>query len=75
MDRFANELFTRMSGAKPQLKFRYLKAGFEIVQEHKQAAEAKKVFDYYADLVREIQLQAVVEAARRWAAAGRSACS
>lgn len=61
MDRFANELFTRMSGAKPHLKFRYLKAGFEIVGDHKQAAEAKKVFDYYADLVREIRLQTVVD--------------
>lgn len=61
MDRFANDLFTRMSGAKPQVKFRYLKAGFEIVGEHKQAAEAKKVFDYYKDLVQEITLDAVVD--------------
>lgn len=61
MDRFANDLFTRMSGAKPHLKFRYLKAGFEIVGEHKQAVEAKKVFDYYKDLVQELKLDVLVD--------------
>ena len=61
MDRFANDLFTRMSGAKPHVKFNYLKAGFEIVGEHKQAVEAKKLFDYYKDLVREIKLVAEVD--------------
>jgi hypothetical protein len=60
-DRFANELFTRLSGAKPHIKFNYLKAGFEIVGDHKQAVEAKKVFDYYKDLVREIKLDTVVD--------------
>lgn len=61
MDRFANDLFTRMSGAKPHLKFRYLKAGFEIVGDHKQAGEAKKVFDYYKDLVRELKLETLID--------------
>jgi hypothetical protein len=62
MDRFANQLFTRMSSAKPQIKFRYLKGGFEIVDaDHKQAAEARKVFDYYKDLVTEIKLDVAVD--------------
>jgi hypothetical protein len=61
MTRFANDLFTRMSGAKPHVKFNYLKAGFEIVGDHPRAAEAKKVFDYYKDLVREIKLEAKVD--------------
>jgi hypothetical protein len=60
-DRFANDLFTRLSGAKPHVKFRYLKGGFEIVGEHKQAIEAKKLFDYYKDLVTEIQLDVLVD--------------
>ncbi len=60
-DRFANDLFTRMSGAKPHVKFRYLKAGFEIVGDHKQAIEAKKLFDYYKDLAHEIKLDALVD--------------
>lgn len=53
---FANALFTRMSGLKPTVKFPYLKAGFEIVGDHKQAREARKVYDYYKDLVQEIRL-------------------
>jgi hypothetical protein len=62
MDKFANQLFTRMSSAKPQIKFRYLKGGFEIVDaDHKQAAEARKVFDYYKDLVTEIKLDVAVD--------------
>jgi hypothetical protein len=56
--KFANNLFIKMSGARrpsPHVKFNYLKAGFQVVGDHKQAAEAKKVFDYYKDLVTEIQ--------------------
>ncbi|MBL9077355.1 MAG: hypothetical protein JNL08_07625 [Planctomycetes bacterium] len=60
---FANALFTRMSAVKPQIKHRYLEAGFAIVGDHPQAAEAKKVWDYYADLTRELRLEAVVEGA------------
>jgi hypothetical protein len=55
-DRFANLLFTRMSALKPTVKFRYLKAGFEIVGEHKQAREARQLYAYYQDLIREIKL-------------------
>jgi hypothetical protein len=55
-DLFANTLFTRMSAMKPTVKFRYLKAGFEIVGDHKQAREARKLYDYYKDLVTEIKL-------------------
>jgi hypothetical protein len=53
---FANQLFTRMSGLKPTVKSSYLKAGFEIVGDHKQAREARRVYDYYKDLVSEIKL-------------------
>jgi hypothetical protein len=61
MARFANDLFTRMSGAKPHVKYNYLKYGFEIVGDHPRAYESKKVFDYYKDLVREIRLEAKVD--------------
>ncbi len=54
-DRFANGLFRALSGAKPNVKYRYLKAGLEIVGDHPLANEARKVFDYYNDLVTEIQ--------------------
>lgn len=58
---FANNLFTRASDAKPELKQRYLKAGFEVVGEHKLAREARKLHDYYSDLVTEIKLETRVD--------------
>ncbi|MFY9342581.1 MAG: hypothetical protein WAT39_08830, partial [Planctomycetota bacterium] len=58
---FANQLFTRMSAVKPQIKYRYLDAGFAIVGDHAQASEAKKVWDYYGDLVSELKLVATVD--------------
>ncbi len=59
--KFANAVFTRLSQVKPSIKFRYLKAGIEIVGDHPQAYEARKVFAYYKDLVTEIQLEAKVD--------------
>ncbi|MBX9583205.1 MAG: hypothetical protein K2X87_23105 [Gemmataceae bacterium] len=61
LGKFATNLFVKMSGAKPHVKFNYLKAGFQVVGDHKNAAEAKKVFDYYKDLVTEIRLEALVD--------------
>lgn len=61
MSRFANLLFNRMSSVKPQLKHKYLDVGFEIVGDNKQAAEARKVHDYYKDLVSEIKLVASID--------------
>jgi hypothetical protein len=61
--KFANQLFSRLSSVKPQVKYRYLKAGFEIVGDHKQAFEAKKVYEYYKDLVTEIKLETSVDGA------------
>jgi len=59
--RFANLLFTRMSSVKPDIKFRYLKAGFEITGDHEQTKDAREVWDYYQDLVSEIRLEMVVD--------------
>lgn len=61
LGKFATNLFVKMSGAKPHVKFNYLKAGFQVVGDHKNAVEAKKVFDYYKDLVTEIRLEALVD--------------
>ncbi len=61
MAKFANALFTRMSGLNPAVKFRYLHGGFEVVGDHKQAHEARKVYDYYKDLVTEIKLDAALD--------------
>jgi len=62
---FANSLFTRMSALKPTVKFQYLKAGFEIVGDHKQARDAKRVYDYYKDLVSEIKLVTRIDGSAR----------
>ena len=61
MARFANNLFTRMSPIKPEIKFRYLKGGFEIVGEHPRAYEAKNLYDYYKDLVHEIKFSVNID--------------
>ena len=60
-DRFANALFTRMSAVSPSCKFRYVEAGFKLVGDNPQAEEARKVYNYYKDLVTEIQLVARVD--------------
>lgn len=64
-DRFANLLFQRLSSVKPSIKFRYLKHGFEIVGDNPAAKEAKEVFDYYADLLHEVGLEAVIDGSNR----------
>jgi hypothetical protein len=60
-EQFANNMFTRARSAKPELKYRYLKSGFEIVGDHKMAREARKLLDYYGDLVSEIKLEAKID--------------
>ena len=57
VDMFANALFTRMSGLSPAVKFSYLDAGFEVAGDAEQALEARKVYDYYQDLITEIKLR------------------
>jgi hypothetical protein len=61
MGRFANQLFTRMGTVQPQAKYRFLKAGFEIVGDHPRAQEAKKSFEYYNDVTSEIKLVAEID--------------
>lgn len=61
MTKVANNMFTRMSPIKPEIKFRYLRGGFEIVGDHPRAWEAKNLYDYYKDLVSEIKLHVAVD--------------
>ena len=61
----ASNLFARMSSASPAIKFRYVKQGLAIVGDHKLAREAKGVFDYYSDLVTEIQLRTSIDGSDR----------
>jgi hypothetical protein len=61
MDMFTSGLFTRMGSAAPAIKLRYVREGLEIVGDNKLAHEAHKIYDYYKDLVTEIQLEALVD--------------
>ena len=61
MAKVANNMFTRMSPIKPEIKFRYLRGGFVIVGDHPRAWEASNLYDYYKDLVSELKLQVVVD--------------
>jgi len=58
---FANSIFTRMSNLNPAVKFRYVKAGLEIVGDHPRARDAREVADYYGDLVTEIKLETTID--------------
>ena len=61
VSKVANNLFTRMSPIKPEIKFGYLRGGFEIIGDHPRATEAKALYDYYKDLVSEIKLEVAVD--------------
>ena len=61
ISKVANNLFTRMSPIKPEIKFGYLRGGFEIIGDHPRATEAKALYDYYKDLVSEIKLEVAVD--------------
>ncbi|QEG20449.1 hypothetical protein [Mariniblastus fucicola] len=61
MAKFANNMFTRMSPIKPEIKFRYLRGGFAIVEDHPRAWEARGLYEYYGDLVSELKLVAELD--------------
>ena len=61
MAKFANNMFSRMSPIKPEIKFRYLRGGFAIVEDHPRAWEARGLYDYYHDLVSELKLVAELD--------------
>jgi len=61
MASFANAIFTRMGSAAPAVKYRYVREGLAIVGDHDLAAEARKLADYYGDLVTEIQFRATID--------------
>jgi hypothetical protein len=62
---FANALFSRMSAASPEIKVRYLRSGFMVVEDHPDAREARDVFTYYQDLITELELQVQVDGSDR----------
>jgi len=65
LDMFTSGLFTRMGSAAPAIKLRYVREGLSIVGDNKLAHEARKIYDYYKDLVTEIRLEALVDGSDR----------
>lgn len=59
--KFANALFTKLSSVNPAVKNRFLEVGFAIVGDHPQAKSARKVYDYYKDLITEIEMVAKID--------------
>ncbi len=53
---FARTLNARLANVPADLKFRYLEAALSITDDHEAIDEAARVFQYYRDLVTEIEL-------------------
>ncbi len=62
---FANSLVTRLGSVNPAVKFRYVREGLAITGETDMTREAQSIFDYYKDLVTEIQLRVRVDGSDR----------
>ncbi|NOX56637.1 MAG: hypothetical protein GXP27_19770 [Planctomycetes bacterium] len=64
-DKFASSLYTRLASVNPGSKFMFLKAGFQIVGDHPLARDARRLYEYYQDLVTEIELHARIDGHHR----------
>lgn len=60
-DRFAGTLVSRLSKISPAVKYRVVRAGLDVAGDHPKARDARQVFEYYRDLVREIELRADID--------------
>ncbi|MGJ8723746.1 MAG: hypothetical protein ACSHYB_04235 [Roseibacillus sp.] len=58
---FASTLNTRLANVSPDLKYRYLEAAIGIVGDREEIESAQAVFDYYQDLITEIELVSTLD--------------
>lgn len=65
METFAKTLNTRLANVSADLKYRFLESALPITGEHERIAEATKIFQYYQDLVTEIQLHVRIDGSDR----------
>jgi len=56
LDDFAKTINARLANVSADLKYRFLEAALQITGPHEQVDEASRVFQYYQDLVTEIEL-------------------
>ena len=61
MDRFAGTLMSRLSKVNPAVKYRVVRDGLVVAGDHPKARDARKLLDYYDDLVREIELRTDID--------------
>ena len=61
MESFGKWLSDGSQSLKPELKHRFLKAGLEVAKDHPAAEGARKLVQYYADLLTEVELFAQLE--------------
>ncbi|BDS05935.1 hypothetical protein NT6N_09750 [Oceaniferula spumae] len=65
MDLFAKTLNTRLANVGADLKYRFLESALPITGDHERISDATKIFQYYQDLVTEIQLDAHIDGSDR----------
>ena len=58
---FARTLNSRVANVGADLKYRFLEAALSITGEHEQIADAASIFEYYQDLVTEIELDVRID--------------
>lgn len=58
---FANVVVTRVGMANPAVKFSFLNEGFRITGDMREVTEARRLHEYYQDLVTELELQVTVD--------------
>ena len=61
LDSFAKTINARLANVSADLKYRFLEAALPITGEHERIEEASKVYQYYQDLVTEIELDTYVD--------------
>jgi len=61
LDQFAKTINSRLANVSADLKYRFLESALPIVGEHSEVEDAANVFQYYQDLVTEIQLDSYID--------------
>lgn len=58
---FSNVVVTRVGMANPAVKFTFLTEGFKITGDRPEVTQARRLHEYYRDLVTELELEAVLD--------------
>ena len=61
LKRFSNVVVTRVGMANPAIKFTFLTEGFKITGDRPEVTQAKRLHEYYRDLVTELNFEAILD--------------